>query len=273
MGESKSGQNSGSVRTMERDSFIFYRSFRLAAQALSKEERADLYDAICDYALDGKTPESFEGAMLGIFYMAQMQIDINNEKYKKKVEARREAGRKSGEARRNEQTGTKRTNVDFVQQNEQTGTKRTDNDTVNDTVNDTDNVNGNGNENVTVNDTDNGIKNDNNIPPKSPQGDGEKKPSLQERRFESFWSVYPKKKAKDAARRAWMRLKPDENLCATIVESVSEHIARDPSWSKDGGQYIPHPATYLNSGGWQDEFGQKQPELEYDPDDPYKWWT
>lgn len=228
---------------MERDSFIFYRSFRLAAQALSKEERADLYDAICDYALDGTIPESFEGAMLGIFYMARMQIDINNEKYQKKIEARREAGRKSGEARRNEQTGTKRTNVDFVQQSEQTGTKRTDNDTVNDTDN------GNGNENGTVNDTDNGIKNDNNIPPKSPQGDGEKKPSLQERRFEEFWSVYPKRVGKANAWKEWQKLKPNEELFAKIMQSVQDHIERDREF-KEG--YIVHPERYLKNRRWED---------------------
>jgi hypothetical protein len=26
-----------------------------------------------------------------------------------------------------------------------------------------------------------------------------------------------------------------------------------PQWRKDGGQFIPHPATWLNQGRWADE--------------------
>ncbi len=30
--------------------------------------------------------------------------------------------------------------------------------------------------------------------------------------------------------------------------------AGTPKWTKDQGQYIPNPATWLNEGRWQDEF-------------------
>ena len=29
-------------------------------------------------------------------------------------------------------------------------------------------------------------------------------------------------------------------------------------WQKDGGQYIPNPATWLNQGRWEDEAGPAQ---------------
>ena len=28
--------------------------------------------------------------------------------------------------------------------------------------------------------------------------------------------------------------------------------ATSPAWTKDGGQFIPHPSTWLNEGRWQD---------------------
>lgn len=69
--------------------------------------------------------------------------------------------------------------------------------------------------------------------------------------FAEFWKAYPKKKAKDAAQRAFInkqafRYMP-EILAAITQQSKSEQ------WKKDGGQFIPHPATWLNGGRWQDE--------------------
>lgn len=71
-------------------------------------------------------------------------------------------------------------------------------------------------------------------------------------RFERFWRVYPKRKAKDDAWKAWQKRNPDDALAETIVRAV-ETQCRDPDWLKDGGQFIPFPATWLNRGGWQDE--------------------
>jgi len=71
-------------------------------------------------------------------------------------------------------------------------------------------------------------------------------------RFERFWRVYPKRKAKDDAWRAWQKRNPDDLLTQTILEAV-ERQCRGPDWIKDGGKYIPHPATWLNQGRWQDE--------------------
>jgi len=70
--------------------------------------------------------------------------------------------------------------------------------------------------------------------------------------FEDFWKAYPRKVAKQDAERAWGKLKPDAELQRLIRASVERHKeTRD--WRKDGGQYIPYPATWLNGKRWVDE--------------------
>ena len=70
--------------------------------------------------------------------------------------------------------------------------------------------------------------------------------------FDDFWAAYPKKKAKEAARKAWAKLKPDEALGKAIIQAVDQ-AKNTPQWKKENGQYIPHPATYLNGRRWEDE--------------------
>ena len=70
--------------------------------------------------------------------------------------------------------------------------------------------------------------------------------------FDEFWTAYPKKKAKEAARKAWSKLKPNETLGKEIIQAVMES-AKTKDWLKENGKYIPYPATYLNGKRWEDE--------------------
>ena len=70
--------------------------------------------------------------------------------------------------------------------------------------------------------------------------------------FERFWQAYPKKKAKDKARTAWGKLAPDLALCRVMSAALAEQ-KKSKDWTKEGGQYIPYPATWLNGKRWQDE--------------------
>jgi len=70
--------------------------------------------------------------------------------------------------------------------------------------------------------------------------------------FTQFWHTYPVKKAKEAARRAWRKLQPSEQLQAAILASL-ERAKTSAAWLKDGGQYIPHASTWLNGKRWEDE--------------------
>lgn len=71
-------------------------------------------------------------------------------------------------------------------------------------------------------------------------------------RFERFWLAYPKKVGKDAARKAFDKRKPDEGLLAAMLSTLAVQV-NSQQWTRDGGQFIPHPATWLNQGRWQDE--------------------
>lgn len=74
--------------------------------------------------------------------------------------------------------------------------------------------------------------------------------SSKDNNFEIFWKAYPKKKNKETARRAFMKLR-GVNL-QTLLDAIDRQ-KNTKDWTKDGGQYIPYPATWLNAGAWQDE--------------------
>ncbi len=70
--------------------------------------------------------------------------------------------------------------------------------------------------------------------------------------FASFWSAYPKKKAKDDAKKAFDKRKPDKALLDLMLSAIAAQSKSD-DWLKDGGKFIPYPATWLDDGRWQDE--------------------
>lgn len=74
--------------------------------------------------------------------------------------------------------------------------------------------------------------------------------------FEDFWALYPRKVGKQAALKAWSRLKPGAELTKAILEAV-EYQKTSRDWARDGGRYIPNPATWLNQGRWEDELEDK----------------
>ena len=67
--------------------------------------------------------------------------------------------------------------------------------------------------------------------------------------FLAFWAAYPRRVGKGNAWKAWNRLKPD----LTAVSAALDWQTKSPEWTKDGGEFIPHPATYLNARRWEDE--------------------
>lgn len=72
--------------------------------------------------------------------------------------------------------------------------------------------------------------------------------------FEAFWSIYPRRVAKRAAWKSWVRIID----IATPAEVVIDGAKRFAHWCRANGkeeQYIPHPTTWLNQGRWEDELG------------------
>lgn len=89
------------------------------------------------------------------------------------------------------------------------------------------------------------------------QGGREGKGNIEDasRRFDVFWSAYPRKVAKEDARKAFDKRSPDDELMAEILKAIAKQSS-SADWQKDGGKYVPHPATWLNGARWTDEVGQ-----------------
>lgn len=107
-----------------------------------------------------------------------------------------------------------------------------------------------------------------NNPPTPQTGEGEpaetddepekSKPKWKPERFEAFWDYYGYKVGRKKAVRAWDRLKPSDKLLAIMGRALEIQKA-SPQWTKDGGQYRPHPSTWLNGAGWEDDLQAAPP--------------
>lgn len=71
-------------------------------------------------------------------------------------------------------------------------------------------------------------------------------------RFDEWYALYPRKTARGNAEKAWALLKPSDELIDTMIAALK--VQREqPAWTKDGGAFIPHPATWINGKRWMDE--------------------
>lgn len=69
----------------EKESFVFYRSFKVALSDLSDSDKLVMYEAISDYALDRNEPK-LEGFPKALFSLIKPQLDANWKRYKAGVE-------------------------------------------------------------------------------------------------------------------------------------------------------------------------------------------
>lgn len=87
-----------------------------------------------------------------------------------------------------------------------------------------------------------------------------RKNASEDARFAEFWTAYPRKKNKIDAQKAWKQI--HQTRGESIFEEIMAGLQRavtSPDWTKNGGQYIPHPASWLRAGGWMDETGTTSP--------------
>jgi hypothetical protein len=70
--------------------------------------------------------------------------------------------------------------------------------------------------------------------------------------FAQFYAIYPRKVNRPAAVKAWKKLNPDAVMQATILVDVAAR-AKSPEWLKNNGEFIGHPASYLNGRRWEDQ--------------------
>ena len=79
--------------------------------------------------------------------------------------------------------------------------------------------------------------------------------------FEAFWKAYPKKTGKLAAQRAWKKITSTATLLPEFIAALEKQKKSD-QWTKENGQYIPNPATWLNQGRWMDELLPSAPQAQ-----------
>jgi hypothetical protein len=70
-----------------------------------------------------------------------------------------------------------------------------------------------------------------------------------ERDWEKVWKAFPKRIDESRARREFFEsdANPDEIIASLALWSVSDE------WTRDGGRWIPHPAKWLERGGWAED--------------------
>ena len=76
-----------------------------------------------------------------------------------------------------------------------------------------------------------------------------------ERMFGEFWELYPKKKQKPAAMKAFTKINPDEDIHEKILTGLRLIIQHE--WDDKDKQYIPYPSTYLNQRMYEDPIEEK----------------
>lgn len=81
-------------------------------------------------------------------------------------------------------------------------------------------------------------------------GDEQPNPDAPRITFDQFYAAYPRKCAAKVARASWDRI--DSKHHPAILRAVLT-FKKTEDWRKDGGKFIPYPATFLNQERWTDE--------------------
>lgn len=216
-------------------------NFDEITEALTDEEKGRLLLAMVRYAQDGEEPQltGAERILWPVF-----RADIIREK--EICQTLAENGKKGGRPRKEEnQPETEETNENQTKPNE---TKENQTKPKNNLVYEE-------KETERERETEKRTKKEKEIE-KGQEKECENAPAREEPQgpdgFERFWELYPRKEGKKAARKAWDRLKVGPDLMDQIMQSLHKQKTSD-QWTRDGGQFIPHPATWLNGERWKDE--------------------
>ena len=74
--------------------------------------------------------------------------------------------------------------------------------------------------------------------------------------FNEFWEHFPRRRrnAKQECRRKYdAALKRHKGLTPQMLLDALERQKRSRDWTKDNGEYVPSPLTWLNQGRWEDD--------------------
>jgi hypothetical protein len=82
-------------------------------------------------------------------------------------------------------------------------------------------------------------------------------PSAPQSGFEAFYKSYPLKKAPARARRVWLKIEAAD--VPAVMAGLERHKLSE-QWHREGGRFIPYPATFLNDQRWKDELETTSPD-------------
>lgn len=230
----------------ERSTFKFFRSFYDAALDLyqmDKASAADFLMALCEYALNGTEPETLSGVPAAMFKLVKPNLDAS----KKRSAAGAKGGNANIEANRSTALANLKQNRIYPEAGSEAQsealpkqTPKQDRSTPEAHSEAMKEVGSRKKEVGSKEDR----KNDSYIPPYSPPK------GTRSEDFEAFWAAYPRKVGKQAALKAYER---NVDVPVETLLSVIGREKRSEQWRRDGGQFIPHPATWLNQHRWLDE--------------------
>ena len=102
------------------------------------------------------------------------------------------------------------------------------------------------------------VENDDNNSQKKGKEIKAKESEIIKKRFEDFWSIYPRKVKKQKAKEWFEKNKPTEELFVIMITALKKFIDSQ-EWKSSNGQFIPHPTTWLNQKRWEDLSGEGGP--------------
>ena len=253
---------------MKATSFVFYESFRDASRNLDDATRLALYEAIMDYSLYGEEPDEGNLVAAAMFKLVRPVLDTNA----KRRENGRNGGRpastdnqeaskpepENGKAESETEANGNPVETEYKPFENQSETKHEPNHNQELT-----NHEPNHNQEATKHEPDKiydvDVDGDKDVdvdiystPPTSPRRGSRRKKSADMDGFALFWQEYPRKAAEAAALKAWQKLSPSPELVERILAHVRDH-KRSQDWIKNGGQFVPHPAKFLNEQRWEDD--------------------
>jgi len=196
---------------------VFF-DFDERTEALSDPEKERLLLAMVRYASGGEEPTTLKGAERILWPVFRKEIDLQMAAYNTRIENGNKGGRPS-----------KKTENNRTKPNE-TENNRTETEN-----------NRNPQEQEQEQEQD-----------KEQEQEHEKTRAREDPQFDQFWKAYPRKEDKQAARKAWNRIRPGPEKVAAMMAAL-EKQKRSDQWTRDGGQFIPYACKWLNHERWKDE--------------------
>ena len=195
----------------------FFRSYWDAIKALKDDDRLSFYDAIFNYSFDAVEPE-LGGALAGMWTLMKPNVDKS---------ITRAAAGKITKSNRNQTESNRNQNEIKTESNRNQNSK-------------------------------NGYMEKEEEKEEEEEKEKEKEEDTDKEKYNSahddflrFWQEYPRKVGKRDAKKAFDKAVKLVDA-QTIIDAVASQ-KNSSQWKKDGGTFIPYPATWLNRGSWDDE--------------------